>query len=193
MDLLSSQLDYLRSLGFRILAEKVQRVVCPDLSHEAVGAPCPTCLAYWSDSGAYRLPEYGGDWDEQGPVEQAGSRSARRVTTGPSCMHLHGHLRYEGVSRVSFASRDEWFYDPPRYGQLAKNSWSGRRSRRVPNLSPEHKAAYAKRKAQRENDASHNLASLISEAYCLSGLHGCAMYVEWPVACRMCGATLPPS
>ena len=117
MDLPSPQLEYLRSLGFRIPANTAQPDTCPDVSHGNADWPCMTCGAYWSDSGAFRLPGYGGVWDEYGPANLVGSRSARGLTPGPSCMHTMGHPRYEGVLRVQFASHDEWHYDKVCYGR----------------------------------------------------------------------------
>ena len=56
MDLPASQLGYLRWLGFNVPEARA----CSDISHGAERlyevAHCNSCMAYWSDSGALRLP-----------------------------------------------------------------------------------------------------------------------------------------
>ena len=130
MDLSASQLGYLRWLGFNVPATSP----CDDLSHGAEReyevAHCSSCMAYWSDSGALRLPGYGGEWDDYGPKALPGAASARGLTPGPSCMHVDGHPRYEGTLSVRFNTHDEWHYVPPSYGDLGQRSFGSRRSRR---------------------------------------------------------------
>ena len=97
-------------------------------------------------------------------------------------MCIRDSPRYEGALRVQFASRDEWHYGEVCYGQLAKRSLGGRRSRMMHYTPPEHKVTREGIQARRAHDLPYNLVSLISEAYCLQGLHGCARHVGWPIA-----------
>ena len=89
MDLASSQLEYLRSLGFRLPCEALPEP-CTHVTHGGEDWPCMACGAFWSDSGAFRTPGYGGAWDEYGPIKPLGFKSARGLTPGPSLMHVHG-------------------------------------------------------------------------------------------------------
>ena len=145
MDLASSQLEYLRSLGFRIPMSEALPKPCTDVTHGGQDWPCMSCGAYWSDSGAFRTPGYGGAWDKYGPIKALGFTSARGLTPGPSLMHVQGHPRYEGVLKVQFADFDEWFYDPPFYGELGKRHSGARRSRWWKDRTAEDEEAKEKR------------------------------------------------
>ena len=74
-------------------------------------------------------------WDEYGPVALPGIKSARGLIPGPSCMHTDGHPRYEGTLSVKFESHDEWFYDPPCYGDLGQSKHGPMRSARPLDLT----------------------------------------------------------
>ena len=188
-DLPSSQLEYLRSLGFKIPADKALPEPCSHISHEAEGLPCLRCGAFWSDSGAYRLPGYGGEWDEHGPIRQIGAHSARGLTPGPSCLHTWGHPRYEGTLSVKFAPRVEWFYDPPCYGELGR-PYGPRRSRKKESYSKERESEILEAK----KGDPYDIARCITEAFSLQGLHGCPRAVGWPVCWThdLCYIGLPP-
>jgi len=133
---------------------------------------CATCGAYRSESGALRLPGYGGEWDDIGPIEQIGSKTARGLTAGPSILRS-GVASQRGLAVSAFEACAEIntfpVATPMRKYTHRSHHWK------------DPPAWHLKLRESRARDASFNCAQRICSAMSLSGLFGNPFVEGWPV------------